>query len=317
MAAWAVLGALFWSIGFWKLLKRPEIYLPDKFIIRKLFIARALLFLIGISGWVYIGIAMTNPRIPAGVSKDKIEVRDIFFVVDVSASMLADDFKPNRLEVAKEKILDFINLRPTDRIGIITFSEKIFTLMPLSTDLKLLKQMVKEINTGFLGSGTNIGDAIGLAVARASSSMSKSKIIILLTDGVSNVGTMTPMQAAEEAQKNSVKVYTIAVGGDDNAKIPTGQDLYGNTTYRTIPGGSYDLNTLQEMAAITQAKAYVAADERTLASVMSEISKLEKSEVDTRGKIIYDEKFWYYLLVGVTLLFGVELIRKLILRESI
>ena len=145
----------------------------------------------------------------------------------------------------------------------------------------------------------------------------KSKIIILLTDGVSNVGTMTPMQAAEEAQKNSVKVYTIAVGGDDNAKIPTGQDLYGNTTYRTIPGGSYDLNTLQEMAAITQAKAYVAADERTLASVMSEISKLEKSEVDTRGKIIYDEKFWYYLLVGVTLLFGVELIRKLILRESI
>ncbi len=315
MAGWALLGLIFWTISFWKIFKRPQIYLPTKFILKKFIIIRSLLFLIGIVAWGFIGIALTNPRVPKGISKDKIEVRDIFLVVDVSASMLADDFRPNRLEVAKNKILEFIDLRPTDRIGIIIFSEKIFTLMPLSTDLKLLKQMVSEINVGFLGSGTNIGDAVGLAVARANSSLAKSKVIILITDGVSNVGTITPMQAAEEARASNIKLYTIAVGGDDDARIPIGKNQFGETAYRTIPGGSYDLNTLQEMANITKAKAYVAVNEKVLRLVMDEINNLEKSEVDALGKIIYDEKFLYYLIIGVSLLLALELFRKIILRE--
>ena len=122
--------------------------------------------------------------------------------------MLATDFKPNRLEVAKQKISDFVALRPKDRIGIVMFSEKAFTLLPLSTDLELIQEIISEIKVGFLGSGTNIGDALALGVARAAQSLTKNKVIVLLTDGVSNVGVMTPEQATREAAEKNIKTYT-------------------------------------------------------------------------------------------------------------
>src|SRR5690606_32519325 len=183
---------------------------------------------------------MTLPKKPAGFVNDPEEVNDVIFVVDVSLSMLADDFKPNRLEVAKQKIQEFVDLRPTDRIALVMFSEKVFTLLPLTSDLKLVRQAISDLRTGFLGSGTNIGDALALGVARGLQSLAKNKVIILLTDGVSNVGTMTPLQAAEEAKNAGIKVYTIAVGGDGDARIPV-PGGFGRQRFQYIPGGSFDV----------------------------------------------------------------------------
>jgi Ca-activated chloride channel family protein len=230
--------------------------------------------------------------------------------------MEADDFKPNRLEVAKKKIEEFIKLRPKDRIGLIMFSEKAFTLLPLTTDTKLIKEMIKQIRTGLFGGGTNIGDALGLGVARAALSLAKNKIIILLTDGVSNVGNMTPLQAAEQAVKEKVKVYTIGIGGKKDARIPVGRGIFG-MQYQTIPGGSIDMETLKKIAKMTKGKSYSAADDRALQNVFSDIDKLERTEIKSSGKMVYKELYYKYLLWGVVLFLCGELLRLFVLKEPV
>ncbi len=250
------------------------------------------------------------------MSRGDIEANDIFMVVDVSRSMLAEDFNPNRLEVTKSKIIDFISLFPKDRIGIIVFSEKVFTLLPVTTDLELLKQVASEIRTGGpLGSGTNIGDALALAVARGHMSPAKNKIVILMSDGVSNVGSLTPLQAAALAKEADMRVHTIAVGGDKDARIPVGDGIFG-TQYQTIPGGGIDLDGLQKIAEITGGKAYRARDEGALENVLNDIEKLEKSKIEVQGKVLYKEMYLKYFLTGLGMLVLVELGRRYALREA-
>lgn len=278
---------------------------------------RLLFNVIGLVAWGYITFSLALPRVPLSYAPNEVEVNDIFFVVDVSRSMLATDFKPNRLEVAKQKISDFVALRPKDRIGIVMFSEKAFTLLPLSTDLDLIQDIISEIKVGFLGSGTNIGDALALGVARAAQSLTKNKVIILLTDGVSNVGVMTPEQAAREAAEKNIKTYTIGIGGAEDAKIPLGTSRVGALRYQNIPGGSIDLKTLQEIADITGGKAYFARNEGALGDVLNEIEKLERTEIKTSNKIIYEELYYRYLFIGVLLLIGIELFSKLFIRSVI
>jgi Ca-activated chloride channel family protein len=278
---------------------------------------RLMLNLIGLVAWGYITFSLSLPRVPLSYAPNQVEVNDIFFIVDVSRSMLATDFKPNRLEVAKQKISDFVALRPKDRIGIVMFSEKAFTLLPLSTDLDLIQNIISEIKVGFLGSGTNIGDALALGVARAAQSLTKNKVIILLTDGVSNVGVMTPEQAAREAAEKGIKTYTIGIGGAEDAKIPLGTSRVGALRYQNIPGGSIDLKTLQEIADITGGKAYFARNEGALGDVLDEIEKLERTEIKTSNKIIYEELYYKYLFIGVLILLIVELLSKLFLRSVI
>jgi Ca-activated chloride channel family protein len=318
MAIWSVVGLCAWLIGYYHLFKQTEIFVPSKYMKKTSGSLRFLFLIIGVAAWILIGFALAGPRKPLGFAKNKTEVNDIFFVVDVSRSMLANDFKPNRLEVAKNKIADFVKLMPTDRIGIVIFSEKAFTLLPLSTDLNLISRMITEIKTGgFLGGGTNIGDALALAVGRGAQSLAKNKIIILLTDGVSQVGFLTPLQAAEEAKKQNMKVYSIGIGGRANAQIPTGKNIFGRTTYQNIPGGSYDLKTLQEISRITGGKSFVAQNETALKKVLSEIEKLEKTEIDTSGKIIYKEMYLMFLLYGASLLIAAELGKKFVLKEIV
>jgi len=318
MAIWGILGLIAWLIGYFHLFKKAEIFVPKKYLKKTSGVNRFIFLLAGVFAWILISIALTGPRKPLGFAKNKTEVNDIFFVVDVSRSMLANDFKPDRLTVAKQKIADFVGLMPTDRIGIVVFSEKAFTLLPLSTDLNLITQMIKEIKTGgFLGGGTNIGDAIALAVGRGAQSLAKNKIIILLTDGVSQVGFLTPLQAAEEAKKQKMKIYTIGIGGRENAQIPTGKNIFGRTTYQNIPGGSYDLKTLQEISRITGGQSFVAQNEKALKNVLVEIEKLEKTEIDTSGKIIYEELYLMFLLYGAGFLIAAELGKKFVLREIV
>jgi Ca-activated chloride channel homolog len=312
-----IIAAIFWTLNYFKIFKKPEIYLSQNLVKKGGGFKRGLIFIVGIISWGLISFSMMGPRLPQSYSEANIEVNDIFFVVDVSRSMLAEDFTPNRLEVAKDKIADFVKLRPTDRIGIIMFSERVFTLLPLTLDLDLVSNMIENIKVGFLGSGTNIGDAVGLAVGRAAQSIAKSKIIILLTDGVSNVGSMTPLQAAEEAKNNDIKVYTIGIGQAGTQKIPTGRKVFGRKQYQYIPGGSIDGKTLETMSDITKGKYFMASDEEALKSVLLEIEKLERSEIKVTGQVIFQELYYKYLLYGVVSLLLVELIRLKIMREVV
>ena len=312
-AIWGILGMLFWVIGYLYLFKTPQVYIPKKYIKKKNSFFAFLAFIVGIMAWLLISFSLTGPRRPLGFVKSDIEVNDILFVVDVSRSMLANDFKPNRLEAAKRKISEFVSLRPTDRIGIIIFSEKAFTLLPLSTDLELVQRIIGEIKIGFLGSGTNIGDALGLGVGRLSQSLAKNKVMILLTDGVSNVGVMTPIQAAEQAAGKGIKIYTIGVGGNKNARIP----VSGGRGYQYIPGGSIDMKTLRSISNLTKAKSYQAGNESALKNVLSEIESLEKTKIESSGKMVYEEISFKYLFWGVLFLLMAELTRKYSLKEGI
>lgn len=313
-----VITGLMWSLDYWKVFIRSPLYFPvtksaTSWLKKSL---RVLLFCLGLVGWGYLSYSLMQPRLAQKFTPSNIEVNDIILCIDVSRSMLAEDIKPNRLEVAKNRIRDFVRLRPTDRIAVVIFSEKVFTLLPLTTDPALVDQVLSEISIGYLGSGTNIGDGLALSVARAVNSDTKNKVIILLTDGVANVGTMTPIQAAEEAKKYGIKVYTIGLGTDEDAKIPVGNGIFG-TQYQLIPGGSIDYKTLKEMSDLTGGKFYPAKSNGALREILDDIQNLEKTEIKVNHKIVYDEKFYDYLLVGVAILFLVELVRRLLMRDVV
>ncbi|MDC1173823.1 VWA domain-containing protein [Bacteriovoracaceae bacterium] len=304
---------ILWTLNYFKIGNNKKLVFPEN-INRPswLMFVRMTLFLLMMTAFVLIGYSLTQPRQQIGYAKSKIKVNDIFFVVDVSRSMLAEDFRPNRLEAAKEKISEFVSLRPKDRIGLVIFSEKVFTLLPLSTDLELIKRMISEINTDFLGSGTNIGDALALSVGRATQSLAENKVIVLLTDGVSNVGNMTPIQASELAKKEGVKVYTIGIGKKENSRV-----LRHGRGYQKIPGGSVDLDTLDKIASQTNGKSFYAGDPLALQSVLTEIQELEKTEIEQSGKPIYKEHYYKFLFIGVFLFLFVELIRRKFLKEAV
>ncbi len=307
---------LAWSIDYWKWRGKTQFVLPSiqNLHVKRNTFLRFCLYLGGVSGLVLIIYASAGPRLPQSFNPGTIKVNDIFFTLDVSRSMLAIDLPPNRLEVAKKKILDFVQLRPKDRIGVVIFSEKVFTLLPLTIDHSLIQKMVKTIDVGLLGSGTNIGDALAVTIGRALQSETENKIIILLTDGVNNVGNMAPIQAAEVAKENGIKVYTIGIGTDNNAKLPIGRGFFG-TQYQMIPGGSIDLKTLEKISEITGARTYVAKSEGSLEEILKEIERLERTDIKSNSQVVYDEKYYGYLLWGLFLFLLVESIRRFWVRE--
>lgn len=315
-AVFGLIGLVFWIVSFFYILKRPQLFIPSKYKKKGIPILRTLVFAAGVTGWLYISFALAGPRKPMGMDKNTIEVNDIFIVLDLSRSMLAEDLKPNRFEAAKQKIQEFVALFPRDRIGIVIFAEKVFTLLPLSTDLNLINKMVSQIKIGPLGDGTNIGDAMALGVGRLIQSLAKNKVMILMTDGVSNVGTLTPLQAAEMAAEAKIKVYTIGIGGAKDARIPVGANMFGVQRYQMIPGGTIDEKGLREIATLTRGKFYMARDNKALENVLGDINKLERTEIEQSGKIIYEELYFKYLLIGVLFLIGAELSRRLLLREG-
>jgi Ca-activated chloride channel family protein len=313
-----VLAGLIWAFDYWKVFQRAKLYFPQQDHSLDLWkkALRIFLFTAGIVGWAYISYSLIQPRKPQKFSPSNVEVNDIILCIDVSRSMLAEDIKPNRLEVAKQRIREFANMRPTDRISVVIFSEKVFTLLPLTTDPSLVDKVLAEISIGFLGSGTNIGDGLALSVARAVNSETKNKVIILLTDGVANVGSMTPIQAAQEAKKYGIKVYTIGLGTDDDARIPVGNGIFG-TQYQLIPGGSIDYKVLKEISQLTGGKFYPAKSDHALKEILSDIQKLEKTEIKVNHQIVYEELYYTYLAIGVALLFGAEFLRRLLLKDVV
>lgn len=307
-----------WTIGFWRLTRRPQLILPQRYQLRKNWILRIFSYCLGTAAWALMAMALMQPRIPLANIEGKSEVNDIFFVVDVSQSMTAIDFKPNRIEVSKKRILDFVDLKPKDRMGIIVFGTKAFTLMPLTTDLNLIKEMIGQITSPFrgLGSGTNIGDALALAAGRAAQSLAKNKVIILLTDGEANAGTLNPLEAAEKVKQQGIKIYSIGLGSEGEALMPM-QDVFGRTSYQKIPGGSFDMATLQKISEITGGKSFAATSESALKNILKEIDKLERTKIDTFGRVVYQELYWRYLIGAVLLLLSEIFFRRFIMREGL
>lgn len=306
-----ILAVLAYALEYWKPFSKGWFYLPIGKQASLAKIKRIIVFIIITLGLLLLTFSSMGPRKPLKFSESNIEVNDIILVLDVSRSMLVDDLKPNRLEVAKEKLRQFASLKPKDRIGVIIFSEKVFTLLPLTTDPSLIDQVISDIKIGFLGSGTNIGDALALAVARAEASETKNKVIVLLTDGVNNVGKMNPLDAAEIAKKLKIKVYTIGLGTKGKgAKLPVGRG-----GYQSIPGGSIDLDTLKKIADNTGGKMYFADSENSLQNILSDIEKLERTKIQANNQIVYDELYYQYLLWGAFFFLAGLVLRRFYLRE--
>jgi Ca-activated chloride channel homolog len=243
------------------------------------------------------------------------DIRDIYFVVDVSRSMLADDFAPNRLEVAKKYIKSFIELRSVDRIGINIFAEKIVTLSPLTLDHDALIKKIADISIGFLGNGTNIGDGVALAVSRLENSDAKSKVIILLTDGVSNAGSISPAHAGEIAKEKKIKIYGIGIGTSGDAFLPY---KVGNRVMKQrIPGGNIDHDLLSQISKDTNGLYYKAENENSLNEIFNSINKLEKTSVKISNPVLIKYNYRIYLFYGFIIFLISEIARRFLFRFSL
>ncbi|MBK8170040.1 MAG: VWA domain-containing protein [Sandaracinaceae bacterium] len=226
-------------------------------------------------------------------AKDRTDVEgiDIVVAMDLSGSMEAADVAPNRFLASKAVVGQFIVRRPNDRIGAVIFGREAYTLLPLTTDHETLRNMVSELELGMIdGRGTAIGNALGVSLNRLRSSHAKTKIVILLTDGNSNSGNVSPDQAADFAKTMHVKVYTILMGQSDEAPQQQGTDLFGNPIFRRAPS-PINPELLRNMATHTGGEAYRATDRNGLEqSFHSILDRLERSQIEDAGRV-YGELF--------------------------
>jgi Ca-activated chloride channel homolog len=224
---------------------------------------------------------------------------DIAIVMDISGSMLAEDLRPNRLEAAKNVIDEFVQKRETDRIGLVIFSREAFTQCPLTIDYGVLRGLLKEVKTGMITDGTAIGNGIANGVNRLKESDAKSKVIILLTDGVNNAGEIDPLSAAQIAETFGVRIYSIGVGTRGNAPFPV-QTPFG-VRYQMVPV-EIDEPLMKKISSITDGKYFRATNNKELQSIYEEIDRLEKTRVEITSYRSARELFYPWLGVGLLLL---------------
>jgi len=221
---------------------------------------------------------------------------DIILCLDVSGSMLAQDFLPDRLEASKNMAAAFVDMRPTDRIGVVIFSGESFTLVPLTTDKTVLKTQIFNINRGLLEDGTAIGDGLGVSVDRLKSVKTKSKVIILLTDGEDQGGRIDPLAGKELAKAYGIRVYTIGVGSEGYAPVPTAD----GTRQQKV---NIDENLLRMIATETGGLYFRARDNESLKNIYLEIDKLEKSRIEVTSLKRYTERFFPFAFAAAALMF--------------
>ncbi len=262
-------------------------------------------------------IALARPR-SVEVSKKSKTTRgiDIVMAMDVSASMLAKDLKPNRLEALKVVASRFVNQRPNDRIGIVVYAGESYTKTPITSDKRIVLNTIREITWGALEDGTAIGMGLGSAVNRLKNSQAKSKVIILLTDGVNNSGFVDPRTAAELAKELGIKVYTIGIGTNGTALFPVAKDPAGNLVFRNVPV-EIDEALLKYISAQTEGKYFRATDNETLGKIYDEINKLETTKVEELKYYNFDEKFRPFVLFAGFLVFLEMLLRYTVYRSFI
>lgn len=250
-------------------------------------------------------LALARPQSVLEGTKTVSEGVDIVVVLDTSTSMLAEDFRMgnariNRYDVVKDVVKDFIKRRKDDRVAMVAFAGRAYTVCPLSTDYVWLNDNLDRVRVGMIEDATAIGSAVATSVARLQTSKTKSKVIILLTDGVNNAGTVSPLVAAEAAKAFKIKIYTIGVGSKGLVPYPM-KDQYGRTMYQNIPI-EIDEDVLKKIATITGGKYYRATDTDTLRTIYNEIDRLEKSNIEHFGYRETSELFEFFLIPALLIL---------------
>lgn len=245
-------------------------------------------------------VAIARPQSSLSWQNSSTEGIDIVIASDISGSMMAEDFKPNRLEAGKAIAIDFIKNRPDDRIGLVIFSGESFTQCPLTIDHDVLINLYQDIKNGMIEDGTAIGMGLATAVNRLKDSKAKSKVIILLTDGVNNMGSIPPVTAAEIAKQFGIRVYTVGLGTHGSAPMPM-RTQYGDTVYQRMPV-DIDEPTLQKIAATTGGQYFRATNNETLKAIYSQIDQLEKAKIDVTQYRKKTEMFLPFAVIALVLL---------------
>ncbi len=270
-------------------------------------------FLLRMGALALLIVAIARPRDSKNFEKVDTEGIDIVLDMDVSTSMLARDFKPDRIGAAKDIAIEFIASRPTDRIGIVVFAGESYTQCPVTTDRITLINMMKEVQTGLIEDGTAIGNGLATAVARLKDSDAKSRVVILLTDGVNNRGEIAPETAAEIAKTYGIRVYTIGVGAKGEAPYPV-QTPWGIQVQNMKV--EIDEELLQKIAETTGGKYFRATDNTKLMEIYGEINKMEKNRTTVDSFPVYSERYmtfaiWALVLLLLELLFKFVILKKL------
>ena len=261
---------------------------------------------------IFIIAAIARPQTMFEEQNAEGEGVDIVLCIDVSGSMTAQDLTPNRLEAAKNVAIDFVNKRLTDRIAVVIFSGESFTQCPLTTDHAVLISAIENIRNGLLEDGTAIGSGLGTSVDRLRTSKSKSKVVILLTDGENNGGLIDPQTAKEIAKAFQVKVYTIGVGTDGYAPQPVNTPMGVVMQQGKV---SIDEKLLKQIANETGGKYFRAKDNAGLTGIYDEINSLEKSKVEISSRTRYTEKFFPFVIAALALLFLEMLLKFTVFRK--
>jgi len=245
--------------------------------------------------------ALARPQSRSSWKDSKTEGIDIVISMDISPSMLAKDFKPNRLSAAKDVLADFIDARPNDRIGLVIFGGVAFTQCPLTTDHKVLKNMIPAIKVGMVDDGTAIGLGLATAVGRIKESKAKSKVVILISDGVSNMGEIAPLTAAELAKTYGVRVYCIGVGSRGKALTPIARYTQDEYEYDYVDV-EIDEKVMGEISDMTGGKYFRATNKESLKNVYMEIDKMEKTIISEKSFTNKAEHFLPLALAAAILL---------------
>ena len=262
-------------------------------------------------------VALARPRSSSEITKTKTtEGIDIILSIDMSSSMLAKDLKPNRIEALKRVASQFIEQRTSDRIGIVVYSGESYTKVPATTDKSVVLQALKDIKQGEIEDGTAIGMGLGTAINRLKDSKTKSKVIILMTDGVNNTGVIDPLSAAELAKEYGIRVYTIGIGTNGKALSPVAYNPDGSLQYDMVPV-EIDDKLLSEIAKSTGGQYFRATDNKKLAQFYTEIDKLEKSKIEELKYYQHQENFRPWALLALVFLVAEFGLRHTVFRSFV
>lgn len=258
-------------------------------------------------------VALARPQSTNSWNKTSSEGIDIVIALDISGSMLAEDFKPNRLEAAKADAIKFISGRPNDRIGLVVFAGESFTQCPLTTDHAVLINLINDIKSGMIEDGTAIGVGLANAVSRLKDSKAKSKVIILMTDGVNNQGEVAPITAAEIAQTLGIRTYTIGIGTMGKAPYPF-TDMFGRKNYQQIDV-EIDEDVLTKIAHLTDGEYFRATSNKRLEDIYKNIDKLEKSKIEVKEYSKKNEEYLLFVLLGAMFLIAEVFLKNTVLKS--
>lgn len=268
-------------------------------------------FVLRVAAIALLSIALARPQLTNKWSSESTEGIDIMMALDISGTMLAEDLKPNRLEAAKDVASEFVKNRPNDQIGLVVFAGESFTQCPLTTDHAVLVNLFQSVEYGMIEDGTAIGLGLANAVNRMKDSETKSKVVILLTDGSNNRGDIAPQTAAEIAKTFGIRVYTVGVGSYGQARVPVQTPM--GRQYMTMDS-EFDEGTLRRIAETTGGQYFRATDNNSLKQIYEQIDQLEKTKLRVREYSKHTENFMPYLIAALACLLLEVILRYFVLR---